>query len=111
MTIVAQKTIAQKVEAPERFADKLGKHFDDRHRVFLAMIIGEALGIDLEAKDIIGAVAEGEQFHIFYHQIWMGYGFYLCCITSFNKYPSHARSGDWHLLRNWRTCSNGKVLQ
>ena len=27
MTIVAQKTIAQKVETPEKFADKLGKHF------------------------------------------------------------------------------------
>ena len=36
MTIVAQKTIAQKVEAPEKFADRLGKHFDDRHRELLA---------------------------------------------------------------------------
>ncbi|MGB6294672.1 MAG: hypothetical protein WBF90_00645 [Rivularia sp. (in: cyanobacteria)] len=68
MTIVAQKTIAQKVEAPERFADRLGKHFDDRHRLFLAMIAGEALAIDLKAGDIIGAFAEGEQFHIFWCQ-------------------------------------------
>ncbi|MEO1763372.1 MAG: hypothetical protein AAFR83_15640 [Cyanobacteria bacterium J06629_18] len=68
MTIVAQKTIAKKVEAPEKFADKLGKHFDDHHRVFLATIVGEALGIDLKAGDIIGAFAEGEQFHIFWWQ-------------------------------------------
>lgn len=65
MTTLAQKVNQTKIES---FKDQLSKHFDYKHRKFIAEIVRRAIAVPVTARMVLGAVVEDNKFYVF----WLG---------------------------------------